>query len=72
MTLLYILNNLYPNKINAIHIRTINRTLETKLITNYCKVLNCELKTIKLHELINFDRKMTNYNNLYVKKFEIK
>ena len=72
MTLLYILNNLYPNKINAIHIHTINRTLETKLITNYCEVLNCELKTIKLHELINFDRKMINYNNLYVKKFKNK
>ena len=72
MILLFVLNNLYPNKINAIHIHTLNRILEAKLITNYCKILNCELKTIKLHELVNFDSKMTNFNNYYIKNFKKK
>ena len=72
MTLLYILNNLYPNKINAIHLHILNRTLETKLITNYCKILKCKLKTIKLFELVNFDKNMINYNHTYITKFKNK
>lgn len=72
MTLLYILNNIYPGKVNAIHLHTINKNLETKLVTNYCNILKCELKTIKLNELVNFDKKMINFNNYYLKNFRKK
>lgn len=72
MTLLYILNNIYPGKVIAIHLHTINKNLETKLITNYCNILKCELKTIKLNELVNFDKKMINFNNYYLKNFRKK
>jgi len=69
LCMLYILSNLYPNKINVIHISTQNKILETKLITNYCILLDLKLKTIKLHELVNFDKKMIKFNKYYKKRF---
>ena len=66
MTLIYILSNLYPDRVNVanICINSKNNYLESNLIAKYCDILNIPFKCRKIKEI-----KYSNYLEDFYKKY---